>query len=133
MLKVVSISKTVATKSPSTICCLIWTLLTAGKILVKNPTTAFRPISFPTRGPSKEIFAAKGILDISFPAKPLRYASTTATFSSRDTLSPEFVEMPKAAHGRQHWLEKLDHSSLLDAERPTVGERTQLSLGRFRL
>jgi hypothetical protein len=73
--------------------------------------------------PSKVIFAAKGILDISLPAKPLRYASTTATFSSRDTLSPEFAEMPKAAQRRQHWLPKLDHNSLLDAEPPTAGER----------
>src|SRR6202051_4492216 len=97
-------------------------LLTAGKILVKNPTSAFRPISFPTRGPSKVIFAAKGILDISLPAKPLRYASTTATFSSRDTLSPEFVEMPQAAHRLQHWLPKLDHNSPLDRERPTAEE-----------
>src|SRR6202041_2036508 len=84
--------------------------------LVKNPTTAFRPISFPTRGPSKAIFAAKGTLDISLPAKPLRYDSTIATFSSLDTLSSEFVEMPRAAQRHPHWLAKLDHNSLLDAE-----------------
>jgi hypothetical protein len=28
--------------------------------------------------------------------------------------------MPKAAHRRQHWLPKLDHNSLLNAERPTA-------------
>jgi hypothetical protein len=47
--------------------------------------------------PLKGNIRGKGILDISLPAKPLRYASTIATFSSRDTLSPEFAEMPKAA------------------------------------
>jgi hypothetical protein len=30
--------------------------------------------------------------------------------------------MPKAAQRRQHWLPKLDHNSLLDAEPPTAGE-----------
>jgi hypothetical protein len=28
--------------------------------------------------------------------------------------------MPKAAHRRQHWLPKLDHNSLVDAERLTA-------------
>jgi hypothetical protein len=33
-----------------------------------------------TRGPSKLMSIAKGIVEISFPAKPFRYASTNATF-----------------------------------------------------
>jgi hypothetical protein len=65
-------------------------------------------------------------LDISLPAKPLRYDSTIATFSSLDTLSSEFVEMPRAAPRHPHWLAKLDHNSLLDAERPTAEGKTKV-------
>ena len=53
--------------------------------------------------PLKGNIRGEGCFGYILAAKPLRYASTTATFSSRDTLSPEFAEMPKAAR-LQCWL-----------------------------
>ena len=54
----------------------------------QNPTTTSRPASGGTRGLSKVISVAKGTLEISLLTSPFRYASTSATFSSRVNCAP---------------------------------------------
>src|ERR1700756_5628756 len=62
-----------------------------GIICVRNPSMVARPVNFGMRGPSNVTSSAKDTLDRSFVAKQSKYASTAATFCSRDGMpSPDF-------------------------------------------